>query len=60
MPIQELLIQQMSELIEEINKKGLQKKITIAQTIIALLYGYLKELGLSDDEMSEYYNKFRK
>ena len=60
MPIQELLIQQMSELIVEINKDGLKKKIDLSQRIILLLYGYLKQLGLSDEEISDYHKENRK
>ena len=57
MPVQEMLIEQMSELINEINKEGLQKKIDLSKNIIALLYVYLRRLGLSQDELQKMYNQ---
>lgn len=60
MPVQEMLIEQMAELIDEINKEGLQKKIDLSKNIIALLYVYMRRLGLSQNEISMLYSKVGK
>lgn len=57
MLIQEIIISQMGAFINESAKEGIVNKIKISQNLIALLYSYLKELGVSDEEMSEYYKK---
>ena len=57
MPIQEVIISQMDAFINESAKEGIINKIKISQNLIALLYSYLKELGVSDEEMNEYYKK---
>lgn len=57
MPTQEIIIFLMNTFIEEAPKEGIVKKIKISINLIAILYEYLKELGVSDDEINEYYKK---
>lgn len=55
MPTQEAIIALMDQFIQESDKKGIYKKIKIARSLIPLLYAYLKELGLSGDDIMELY-----
>lgn len=57
MPIQEAVIALMDAFIAESSKDGIVNKIKIAQSLIPLLYGYLREMGVSDDEIKAYYDK---
>lgn len=59
MPTQEAIIALMDQFIQESAKEGMYKKIKITQSLIPLLYSYLKEWGLSDDEINEFYNEFK-
>lgn len=57
MPIEEMLIEHMAMLIGEINNEGLKKKIDLSKNIIALLYVYMRQLGLSQNEITMLYSK---
>lgn len=56
MPIQEAIIFKMGEFIDECANEGIVKKIKVSQELIALLYAYLREMGVSDNEIIEYYH----
>lgn len=60
MAIEEYLVFKMNDLMETINKEGITKKIQVSEELIALLYVYLRGLGVSNDELSEFYLKYAK
>ena len=47
------LIYILSTLIDETTKEGITKKIDLSKKAIMALYLYLRQLGLSDDEIGE-------
>ncbi len=55
MEFEEALIFQMNKLIDEINEEGLIMKIEDSQKLIWMLYVYLRKLGVSNEEMTNYY-----
>ena len=59
MELEEILIFQMNKLIDEMLHGGVVTKIEDSQKLIALLYVYLRKLGVSNDEMSKYYEHFK-
>lgn len=60
MPIEEKVVSFCNDMIKAVNTEGLSNKVNSAHSMIVVLYAYLKHLGLSDDEMSSYYNRFVK
>lgn len=57
MPMEEMIVALMDSFIGEVAKEGIVTKIKLAETLIPLLYAYLRELGVSDEEINSFYDK---
>ncbi len=59
MEFEEALVFQMNELMSSFRDGGVVTKIEKSQKLIALLYVYLRKLGVSNEEMTKYYEHFK-
>lgn len=57
--MEEVLVYQMTQLIDELPGANKEKKAQLSMGLIALLFLYLDGIGISHEEMYQYFERYR-